>query len=260
MVKSDTQVGTVMADGYSQDPAMGRTGPGMTERPEAAASTPPIPGQVREPAITLILVVVTLGIYGYIWGWKVSKEMDAYRGERNAHPLLRIWVWLAVAGITVSLIGGILLIVAGAMAFLEAGGEDVALEDVFTPGKLAAFGVGVVLLILGGLLSFGGQILAFIGFWKYWNQVKACEEEQGGPMPLNPMLHLGIWLAAVVGGFLINMVVQVVAVIPLLAIVAGLFAMVVSLAFLVTQLFSIYQVQDHTNRVWTGAAASAATM
>jgi hypothetical protein len=53
---------------------------------EAAAATPPAAsarplGRPRGVGITIVLSIVTLGIYVIVWQWKTFNELKAYRGQ-----------------------------------------------------------------------------------------------------------------------------------------------------------------------------------
>lgn len=53
---------------------------------EAAAATPaasagkPV-GKIRGTGKTIVLMIVTLGIYGIVWQWKQFNELKRYRGD-----------------------------------------------------------------------------------------------------------------------------------------------------------------------------------
>src|SRR5271169_3689274 len=39
------------------------------------------PGKVRKPLNVLLLMIVTLGIYAFVWYYKTFEELKRYRGE-----------------------------------------------------------------------------------------------------------------------------------------------------------------------------------
>lgn len=56
-----------------------------------AAATRPL-GQIRSPAAVILLTIVTLGIYGLVWQYKVGNEVKNYSGEGLGGVL-----WLVIA-------------------------------------------------------------------------------------------------------------------------------------------------------------------
>ncbi|MCE9501907.1 MAG: DUF4234 domain-containing protein [Leptospira sp.] len=56
-------------------------------------------GQARNPIVTILLMIVTCGIYYYIWIYKLSEEAKANLGDANINPGMDIILTIVTCGI-----------------------------------------------------------------------------------------------------------------------------------------------------------------
>jgi hypothetical protein len=154
-------------------------------------------GKVREPGIVLLLNLVTFGIYGLYWWWTISRETDGHLRRRHAHPLMRIGILLAAAGLVGYLLG-FLLFFGAVLGSQSSGGSG---------GGLAAAGFGGLLLLF---LAFGalaaGAICTLVAAWRIWSVLRDREQALGARKPLSPGWQLALMLIPyvnIVGGFVV---------------------------------------------------------
>lgn len=124
----------------------------------------------------LVLCVVTLGVYGYVWCWRVSKEVDAYLQRRHAHPLTKIGILLVVCGV---LLEGVGFVVLFGSAVARSGG---------------GFASGVLLLLVSIGLAGAGAVCMYVAGWRVWSTIHDREAAAGAPRPLSPGWQLALVL------------------------------------------------------------------
>jgi hypothetical protein len=83
-------------DPYRQPPS-GAPYPGAMQ-PAAYAYTPPA-GERRDIAITILLAIVTCGIYGLVWQYRMVKEIAADLGRTDINPGMEILLVILTCGI-----------------------------------------------------------------------------------------------------------------------------------------------------------------
>jgi ascorbate-specific PTS system EIIC-type component UlaA len=124
----------------------------------------------------LLLTLVTLGIYGIVYWWKVSKEVDVYAGRRNAHPITRTGLILMLVALPLYFIA-FLAIFAGASTGVSS-------------DMLGGFFVALILAFASGALLLAGGICLLIGEWRVWSTIRDHEFAVSAPKPLSPGLQL----------------------------------------------------------------------
>lgn len=202
----------------------------------------------------VLLTVVTLGIYGYVWGWKTSKELDGLQGRPYSHPFLRIWVFLVITTFVVMAVAMLLMFGSLLSLVLDApeGGSGEP-EERFGAGHLAGILGGVLLMVLVSFVGLAAQVLAFLGFWRLWSQVRQEQDRSGIQPPLQPGTHLGIWLGALGANYVVSFASSFLGpflLLPFVLVVAVVVVLALAVAIAVAQLYSMHQVQQHLNQVW----------
>ena len=56
-------------------------------------------GEVRSPGMVIVLTIVTCGIYGLWWHYKVGQEVNAAAGKEVVNPMF-VWLGLVTCGLT----------------------------------------------------------------------------------------------------------------------------------------------------------------
>lgn len=158
--------------------------------PEAAPSGPT--GRVQEPWVVPVLTLVTLSIYQYVWLWRVTREVDAWRASPpHAHRAARRAVAFALAGTLVFVVAfGSLLWLAAMVPVPE--GEpltDSPFQGLAAPQVLAV-GVG---LVAGLALMMVGVVWSYVASWRVWSALEA-DGARRGVKPLSPPLMLLLML------------------------------------------------------------------
>lgn len=139
-------------------------------------------GKVRPPAIVLILILVTLGIYGLFYWWSVSREVDDYTGRPGyAHRKVRLGIFLSLGALVLLVIGFVLL--GSALSFSE-GAEPQAEVDAGAAGGF------MLAMMAGGAAAVAGAILLLMGQWRVWTTIRDDEVRRGIQNPLSPGLQL----------------------------------------------------------------------
>lgn len=49
-----------------------------------------VKGEVRSPAASIVFTIITCGIYGWIWMYKMTQELKKYLGREDLNPGLDI--------------------------------------------------------------------------------------------------------------------------------------------------------------------------
>lgn len=141
------------------------------------------PGRAQEPWVVPLLVLVTLGVYQYVWGWRVTREVDAFRqGAPDAHRSMRRGVFFGVIALV--------LVAAGVAAFVLT--VDPAAEEV-APEDIAGLGAFMLLLLAGMAAGIAGTVFVYIGFWKVWRAIED-DDRLRGVAPISPVLMLVLLL------------------------------------------------------------------
>lgn len=175
-------------------------------------------GRTQEPWLVVVLTLVTLGIYGLFYWWRVSKETDAYAGRPgHAHGRVRLGLFLALAALGTVVVGAVAMV--GSVASAAASGAFDADPDA---GPLASAGAGMTLLFVGIVLGFAGGIFLLVGQWRVWTVIRDDEARRGVAKPLSP----GVMLAFVL----------------------------IPYVNLVTMWIAYYRTQDRLNGVWAQRA------
>jgi len=119
-----------------------------------------------------LLVLVTVGIYGFVYWWQISKEIDAHEQRRRAHPRVAFGILLFVLGLATMITG----IGIGTNGNPSAGAELDA--------------TGTTTMALGIITAFIGILLLWSGYWQIWKSIQNHELRTGHPKPLNPAQQL----------------------------------------------------------------------
>lgn len=143
---------------------------------DATSPRPAAPvGLVQSPGLVVGLILVTLGIYGFIWRWRITREVDADSGNaRRAHSIFRIGLLLMVLAIPLYLIG---LVSTVAAVFAGSGS-----------------GLGMLLVLAGAGMLLTGGIMMLMGDWRVWNHIHDEETKLAWPKPLSPGMQLALFL------------------------------------------------------------------
>lgn len=214
-----TSCGESLAPGMmsTAPPPTGSVAPDAPMSPIAAAAPAPRGpvGKVQEPWLVIILTFVTFGIYGFFYWWRVSKEIDAYRGTPgHAFKPIRI-------GAIVGAIGGVLMLVLWisfmsallSSDFAASGAEPTDEDFAAVMGSFAFFPLVFIAVIVA-------VVFWYVGQWRVWSGIEAEERARNHPKPLSPGLQLVFVL------------------VPYLNIV--------------TLWIALYKTQDRLNALWTG--------
>lgn len=126
-------------------------GYGTPAAPAPGGVYPLVAGKPRSFGIGLLLVIVTLGIYGYVWQYKVFKEVDNEHGYEHE----QIWFWL---GLFLSLIyiGIIFAIVYMVKEInkLNKARQSRGMMPGITPGVFYLWGILGALIIVGPFIAY----------------------------------------------------------------------------------------------------------
>lgn len=141
-------------------------------------------GQDRDPVLVVVLAFITLGLYGLLWLWETSREIDRHVPEgSSAHEMVRIGL-LALAGAVAAVVVGIVAILTGSV---PRGG----------PATLLLAGGGMLFLV-AVLLGLIGGVLQLVGHWRIWSKMQDRERDLGIRDPIDPVLHLVLVLIPIV--------------------------------------------------------------
>jgi hypothetical protein len=171
-------------------------------------------GETQEPWLVVVLVLVTFGIYQYIYWWRVSREVDTYRGTPgHAHHAVRVATFVGLAALALGLIGVGLLMSAlfSNLSALEA--QEPSDAEVF-----ALFAPAFVLfpfVLVAALVAF---VFWLVGLWRVWSGIAQEERARGRSDPLSPGVQLAFVLVPYVN--------------------------------LVTLFVALYRTQDRLNALW----------
>lgn len=154
--------------------------------PAAAPAAPRVRGQTQEPALVVLLTIVTLGIYQYVYWWRVSKEVDAFRGTPgHAHKPIRIATFLGIGVFVLAMIMVFSLI--GSMVANVEALESETITDEQAFAMMGPFFVFFPILMIAGIAAF---ILLLVGEWRVWSTIENEERARNHPKPLSPGIQL----------------------------------------------------------------------
>lgn len=172
-------------------------------------------GMTVEPWLPIVLTLVTFGIYGFFYWWRVSKETDAYAGTpENAHKMVRIATILGIVGF----VGGMILSIAVLSAIFAAVGDadpDPQAISAAQLGALASLGILFPIVMIGIVTAY---VLWIVAMYRVWRTIENAERAAAHPNPLSPGLQL-------------------------------LFVLLPYVNF-VTFWIALYKTQDHLNALW----------
>lgn len=144
------------------------------------------PGEVRSPGIVLLLILVTLGIYGLFFWLRAARETDAYtQRPDHARGKVRLGFLLSLGALVVFILGFVLAGASLPMSEAEAQAQDVS------GGAVAGF---LLAMFVGVALTVAGTVFLFIGQWRVWSAIQDDESRRGVPTPLSPGLMLAFML------------------------------------------------------------------
>jgi drug/metabolite transporter (DMT)-like permease len=115
-------------------------------------------GKTRHPWGVWLLVVLTLGIYGLYWYYKVNAEARDYEQTVNVHPGLSVLaVFIPIAGI---------------VSFVRTGGRIDQAQRASGSRYRCSGLVGIILMLLAG-----------VGIVYYQSQLNNVWDQHGNPEP-----------------------------------------------------------------------------
>lgn len=162
--------------------------------PTAHTRAPALAGRVQEPWVVVVLTIVTLQVYLYVWAWRVSREVDAWRGAGDAHAAVR-------RGVLLGSVGGILFL-AAFLGVVGLGGLWIepapGLEGPPTDDPFSGLPTEALVLLVGGILGGGmlmvaGGVWFFVGLWRVWRALEEERRRRGG-RGFSPVLMLVLTL------------------------------------------------------------------
>lgn len=161
------------------EPTLGQQGTGdeRSDRGTAEGGADRASGaKHRKPLHVVILTIVTFGIYGLYWIWRITDEIDRYAGDDpSAHRTVR-WGVVVLAIFLV-----LVVVVLSAVPSMIGSDARVSAEEGL------AVGGGVLALFAVGL---AGGILVLVGEWRAWKKIREIELDRGVRDPLQPKLNL----------------------------------------------------------------------
>ncbi len=174
---------------YNQPaPAYGSQPYGAPPQPTAYAGARPV-GKQRTPFLIILFSILTLGIYTFVWEWKISKEMDAFTGT-NRHKIMRTGIIFALIGLAVFLIAAVVM-------FSSVSSLSETESATLDPADMGGL-VGVVLaLLIGGGLLLTAYILMIMGFWRVWTALEHDDKMRGQQSPTNATLLLVLFILGI---------------------------------------------------------------
>lgn len=98
-------------------------------------------GKTRKPFGVWLLTVITLGVYGMVWYYKINRELRDYNGRIEVSPGLALCFVTIVAIPTVG--------ISGIVSFVKTGGRVNTAMSAAGAGRCSA-AAGVLLNFLGG--------------------------------------------------------------------------------------------------------------
>lgn len=172
----------------AQPPPSPTLAPAMVPPPPSGPALARGPaGRHQDAALVVILTIVTFGIYGFFYWWRVSKEIDAYMiRPEHSHRSIKIG---AILGF-VSFVVGIVAVIAFMSAIFAAYGEDLATSASSGEAPFVLLG-GMTLLFPFLLIGWiAAWILWLVGQYRVWRLIEEDERARGHPNPLSPGLQL----------------------------------------------------------------------
>ncbi|ADD45944.1 DUF4234 domain-containing protein [Stackebrandtia nassauensis] len=131
---------------YSEPPASAVPAIGQPDIVAAAAHATGVQlGKTRSPVAVWLLTLVTLGVYGMVWYYKVNREVRDYNGQIEVSPGLALCNVTIIAPFTLSISAIVSFVRTGgrisrAMAFARAGTCSGAVGTLL---QVLLFGTGV---------------------------------------------------------------------------------------------------------------------
>jgi hypothetical protein len=180
-----------------------------------------------------VLAVVTAGIYGLFFWWRVSREADDLKGRRHAHGLAKTGILLAVLGGLVAAFA----FVAALVQAVDRLGPDMAedgLADALAEASPALLAVGFLAL----LAALAGVVVLYVAQYRSWDSIRAAEAAVGRADTVNPALYLFLPLGLNLLGSLVERAS------PELGLLASLATMALVVTFMALT-------QAHLNRLWS---------
>lgn len=252
---------TVLSADFGQEavcPSCGFTAPVPAAAQPAAASPPagapaltPVPpggevpawarrGKVVHPALVVLLAVVTLGVYGLVYWWRVSRETDLLRGHRHAHGVMKAGIPLAVLGVVALVaalaIGTALVYSIGETAEERFRSQEEALQALVDAGLPFAIAALVAFVV-----ALAGAVMVAVGQYRSWDTLRSAERAAGQESAINPGLYLFLPVGLLFG-----------------AAIPGAAGVLLPLGGLLLALVFMAVTQAHLNRIWKGMASAPA--
>jgi hypothetical protein len=198
-------------------------------------------GRKVEPAIVAVLTVVTLGVYGLFYWWRVSREADLLKGHKHAHGLAKTGILMGVLGGLVALLF-LVVVLLQVVTLLDPDSEPTEQEIVDALEQAAVPYLAII--VVAALVAAAGGIILYVAMWRSWAAIRDAELSAGRADTVNPPLYLFLPLGLSLAAGVLDSVFA-------LGVVLRLASFALAVAFMAIT-------QSHLNRLWdTGVAAPA---
>ncbi len=197
-----------------------------------------LPGKIRSPGINFLLYVLTFGIYGLVWHWKIGNEIDQFNPESKAGGKLHAFVILNIIAYAVIMIGAVLLLVAYLPIFTADEGESITVQDEEEAmmDAIPAF----IVMGFGALLSLTAAVFHIMGMHRVWTTTAMAQGARG-----RQQISIGMMMTFLIIYYANNFVSWI----PILG-------SLVSLAAIVLIIVLYVMTQNALNEVWRDYGAS----
>lgn len=202
--------------------------PDATTAPRGAA------GKMVAPWKAIVFPFLTLGIYVYVFWWRIAHEIDAY-ARSNASGLVRMGLGLMVLGLLGTILAAIQILLPVFSALVadptSVDPETIDASDEYLTSPL---------YVGSSVLGFVGGVLLWMGLWRAWRALETDERQRSVVKPIDARVFVAILVAGSVLGVLAL-------VLPGLGLL--------SFATFVATLWVMYTTQVHLNMAWVANGA-----
>ena len=170
----------------------------LTERQAFSAPWPSsgaMPGKTRSVAAVVILFLVTFGIYGLVWGWKVTRELDVFaRPAKPAHPRYRTSIFFLLGALAPILVGASIIAATVGLAKLAENPQDVAV------GAVGSLAVGGLFVVAGAALLVTALVYYLMSIYQFTRTLEEEGRRRGASDGANATLLFVLFLLGSLSG------------------------------------------------------------